>query len=64
MRRCRHENANPPHALALLCKCRNRPTRDRRAREQRNELAPFKMIELHPQSLAGAGSIAEQRALS
>jgi len=34
----RHQHADPPHALALLRARRERP-RDRRAAEQRDELA-------------------------
>ena len=40
------KDAEPPHALALLRACRERPRR-RRAAEQRDELATFQLIELH-----------------
>jgi hypothetical protein len=35
-----HEDADAPHPLALLRVCRERP-RNRRAAQQRNELASF-----------------------
>jgi hypothetical protein len=36
----RHERANAPHPLALLCACRERPRR--RAAEERDEFPPSK----------------------
>src|SRR5262249_18556417 len=39
--------ANPPH-LARLLRARCERPRDRRAADQRDELAPFQLIELHP----------------
>src|SRR4030095_6311537 len=41
--RVRHEHADAPHPLALLRARRQRP-RDRRAAEQRDELAPLHSI--------------------
>jgi len=41
------EDADPPHALALLRTRRERP-RNRCAAEQRDELAPFPLMEMHP----------------
>jgi len=44
--RIRHQNADAPHPFALLCARRERPRRCRAA-EQRDELAPIQLIELH-----------------
>ena len=46
LRKC-HQRANAPHPLGLLCARRERP-RSRRAAEQRDELAPFPLTEMHP----------------
>jgi hypothetical protein len=47
VRRHVHEHADPPHPLwLLLCAPRERPRR-RRAAEQRDEVPPFQLIELH-----------------
>jgi hypothetical protein len=37
----RQQHADPPHALALLRACRERPHRRRRAADERDELAPL-----------------------
>jgi hypothetical protein len=42
-----HGRANAPHPLGLLRPRRERPRRCRAA-EQRNELAPFPLTEMHP----------------
>jgi hypothetical protein len=42
-----HEHADAPHPLALLRACCERP-RGRRATEQRDELATFQLVEVHP----------------
>jgi hypothetical protein len=41
-----HEHAHTPHPIRLLCARRERPC-DRRAAEQRDEVAAFYLIELH-----------------
>jgi len=43
--RLKHQHADPPHPLGLLCARCERP-RSRTA-EQRDELAPFQLIKLH-----------------
>jgi hypothetical protein len=46
-------NADAPNPLALLRPRRERP-RSRRAAEERDELAPFQLIEMHQMPQAGA----------
>jgi hypothetical protein len=49
-----HQHADPSHPRALLRARRERP-RGYRAAEQRDELAPFQLIELHSMPASQAG---------
>jgi hypothetical protein len=58
-----HENANAPHPLGRRLRTDRERPGDRRSADQRDELAPIQLIQLHPVP-ASQGQIAGYRIAS